>query len=38
MADMSEILKNFSSMMEGKEIPDNIKEMLSSLQNNSSKS
>ena len=38
MADMSEILKNFSSMMEVKEIPDNIKEMLSSLQNNSSKS
>lgn len=38
MADISEILKNFSSMMEGKEIPDNIKEMLSSLQNNSSKS
>ena len=38
MADMSEILKNFSSMMEGTEIPDNIKEMLSSLQNNSSKS
>lgn len=35
MSDMSEMLKNFSSMMEGKEIPDNIKEMLNSLQNNS---
>ena len=31
MADVSEMLKNFSSMMEGKEIPDNIKEMMSSL-------
>ena len=29
MADMSEMLKNLSSMMEGKEIPDNIKEILS---------
>ena len=37
MSDMSEMLKNFSSMMEGKEIPDNIKEMLNSLQNNSPK-
>lgn len=36
MADMSEMFKNFSSMMEGKEIPDNIKEMLNSLQNNNS--
>lgn len=36
MADMSEMLKNFSSMMDGKEIPDNIKEMLKSLQNNNS--
>lgn len=36
MADMSDMLKNFSSMMEGKEIPDNIKEMLNSLTNNSS--
>ena len=35
MADMSEMFKNFSSMMEGKEIPDNIKEMLNSLTNNS---
>ena len=35
MADMSEMLKNFASMMEGKEIPDNIKEMLNSLQNSS---
>lgn len=34
MADMSEMLKNFSSMMEGQEIPDNIKEMFNSLQNN----
>lgn len=31
---MSEMLKNFSSMMDGKEIPDNIKEMLNSLSNN----
>lgn len=36
MADMSEMLKSFSSMMEGKEIPDNIKEMLNSLTNNPS--
>lgn len=36
MADMSEMLKNFSSMMEGKEIPDNIKEMLGSLTNKNS--
>lgn len=36
MADMSEMLKNFASIMEGKEIPDNIKEMLYSLQNNNS--
>ena len=36
MADMSEMLKNFASMMEGKEIPDNIQEMLNSLQNSSS--
>lgn len=36
MADMSEMLKNFSSMMDGKEIPDNINEMLRSLQSNSS--
>lgn len=36
MADMSEMLKNFASMMEGKEIPDNIKEMLNSFQNSSS--
>ena len=32
MADMSDMLKNFASMMDGKEIPDNIKEMLNSLQ------
>lgn len=38
MADMSEMLKNFSSMMDGKEIPDNIKEMLNSLSNNNSTS
>ena len=36
MSDMSEMLKNFASMMEGKDIPDNIKEMLNSLQNSSS--
>lgn len=36
MADMSEMIKNFSAMMKGKEIPDNIKEILSSLQNNNS--
>lgn len=36
MADMSDMLKNLSSMMEGKEIPDNIKEMLNSLTNNNS--
>ena len=38
MADMSEMLKSFSSMMEGKEIPDNIKEMLNSLQGSNSSS
>ena len=36
MADMADMLKSFSSMMEGKQIPDNIKEMLNSLQKNSS--
>lgn len=36
MADMSEMLKNFSTMMNGKEIPDNIKEMMNSLVNNNS--
>lgn len=30
LADMSDLMKNFSSMMNGKEIPDNIKEMLNS--------
>ena len=35
---MSEMLKNFSSMMDGKEIPDNIKEMLNSLSNNTNNS
>ena len=30
MADMSDMFKNFASMMDGKEIPDNIKEMLNS--------
>lgn len=34
MADMSDMLKNLSSMMEGKEIPDNIKELFQSIQNN----
>lgn len=38
MADMSDMFKNFSSMMDGKEIPDNIKEMLNSLANNDSNS
>lgn len=38
MADMADMFKNFSSMMEGKEIPDNIKEMLNSFTNNSSNS
>ena len=38
MADMSEMLKNFSSMMDSKEIPDNIKEMLNSLSNNTNNS
>lgn len=33
MADMSEMLKNFSSMLEGQEIPDNIKELLNSVKN-----
>lgn len=36
MADMSDMLKNFASMMEGKDVPDNIKEMLNSLTNNNS--
>lgn len=38
MADMSDMFKNFASMMDGKEIPDNIKEMLSSFakENNNS--
>lgn len=38
MADMSEMFKSLSSMMEGKEIPDNIKEMLNSLQGSNSSS
>lgn len=38
MADMSDMFKNFSSMMDGKEIPDNIKKMLNSLANNNSNS
>ncbi len=38
MADMSDMFKNFSSMMDSKEIPDNIKEMLNSLANNNSNS
>ena len=28
MADMADMLKSFSSMMEGKQIPDNIKEAM----------
>ena len=38
MADMSDMLKNFASMMDGKEIPDNIKEMLNSLSKENSSS
>ena len=38
MADMSDMLKNFASMMDGKEIPDNIKEMLNSLSKESNSS
>lgn len=38
MADMSDLMKNFSSMMNGKEIPDNIKEMLNSFANKSNNS
>ena len=34
---MDDFVKNFSNMMENKEIPDNIKDMLSSLMNNSTK-
>ena len=35
---MTDMLKNLSSMMEGKEIPDNIKELLRSMQNNNTNS
>lgn len=38
MADMSDLMKNFSSIMNGKEIPDNIKEMLNSFSNKSNNS
>lgn len=38
LADMSDLMKNFSSMMNGKEIPDNIKEMLNSFANKSNNS
>lgn len=38
MADMSDLMKNFSSIMNGKEIPDNIKEMLNSFTNKSNNS
>lgn len=38
MADMSDLMKNFSSIMNGKEIPDNIKEMLNSFANKSNNS
>ena len=34
MADMSDLMKNFSSIMNGKEIPDNIKELLNSSSSN----
>ena len=38
MADMSEMIKNFSAMMNGKEIPDNIKEMMNSFMNSQNNS
>ncbi len=38
MADMSDLMKNFSSIMNGKEMPDNIKEMLNSFANKSNNS
>lgn len=38
MADMSDLMKNFSSIMNGKDIPDNIKEMLNSFANKSNNS
>lgn len=38
MADMSDLMKNFSSIMNEKEIPDNIKEMLNSFANKSNNS
>lgn len=38
LADMSDLMKNFSSIMNGKEIPDNIKEMLNSFSNKSNNS
>ena len=38
MADISDLMKNFSSIMNGKEIPDNIKEMLNSFANKSNNS
>ena len=38
LADMSDLMKNFSSIMNGKDIPDNIKEMLNSFANKSNNS
>lgn len=38
LADMSDLMKNLSSIMNGKEIPDNIKEMLNSFTNKSNNS
>lgn len=38
MADMSDLMKNFSSIMNGKEIPDNIKEILNSFAKKSNNS
>jgi hypothetical protein len=38
LADMSDLMKNFSSIMNGKEMPDNIKEMLNSFANKSNNS
>jgi len=38
LADMSDLMKNFSSIMNGKEIPDNIKEILNSFAKKSNNS
>ena len=36
MADLSDLLKNFSSMVDENQIPDNLKEFISSMQSNTS--